>query len=181
MGFFDLFKKKNKEMHNPQKDVGRSTDKYLNDITFIEDMKHIQAGPWHQYDVLFAAQGYGWDMMIDWADYMTESDLEHISQVTTGDLGTREKDITESYNKSYRKCAETRELETEMSFLSIAGFSKTLKAPTKIVWMNQTRVLRLFTLVDNDLLIKKYVETVVRRTFGTENAMKLGKPIPNEQ
>ena len=85
MGFFDLFKKKNKEMHNPHKDVGRSTDKYLNDITFIEDMKHIQAGPWHQYDVLFAAQGYGWDMMIDWADYMTESDLEHISQVTTGD------------------------------------------------------------------------------------------------
>ena len=68
-----------------------------------------------------------------------------------------------------------------MGFLSIAGFSKTLKAPTKIVWMNQTRVLRLFTLVDNDLLIKKYVETVVRRTFGTENAMKLGKPIPNEQ
>lgn len=181
MGFFDLFKKQNKEMQDPRKDVGRSTDEYLNDITFIEDMKHIQAGPWHQYDVLLAARGYGWDMMIDWADYMTGSDLEHISKVTTGDLGAQEKDITESYNKSNGKCAETRELETEMSFLSIAGFSKTLKAPTKIVWMNQTRVLRLFTLVDNDLLIKKYVETVVRRTFGTENAMKLGKPIPNEQ
>ena len=51
----------------------------------------------------------------------------------------------------------------------------------KIVWINQTKVLRFFTLVDNDLLIKKYVETVIRRTFGPENAMKLGKPIPDGQ
>ena len=68
-----------------------------------------------------------------------------------------------------------------MGILSIAGISKTLKAPMKIVWINQTNALRFFTLVDNDLLIKKYVETVIRRTFGTENAMKLGKPIPDGQ
>ena len=68
-----------------------------------------------------------------------------------------------------------------MGILSIAGISKTLKAPMKIVWINQTKVLRFFTSVDNDLLIKKYVETVIRRTFGTENAMKLGKPIPDGQ
>ena len=110
MRFFDLFKRKNKEMHNPQKNVSRSTNEYLDDITFIEDLKHIQAGSWHQYDVLFAAQGYGWDMMIDWADYMSVSDLGHISQVTTGYMGTQEKDITESYNKSNRKCAETQEM-----------------------------------------------------------------------
>ena len=68
-----------------------------------------------------------------------------------------------------------------MGVLSIAGISKILKAPMKIVWINQTQVLRFFTLVDNDLLIKKYVDTVARRTFGTENAMKLGKPIPDGQ
>ena len=95
--------------------------------------------------------------------------------------GIQEKDITESYNNSNGKCAETQELKTEMGVLSIAGISKTLKAPMKIVWFNQTRVLRFFTTVDNDLLIKKYVETVIRRTFGTENAMKLGKPIPDGQ
>ena len=119
--------------------------------------------------------------MIYWADYMAASDLEHISQVATSSIGTQEKDITESYKNSNGKCAETQELKTEMGVLSIAGRSKTLKAPMKIVWFNQTRILRFFTLVDDDLLIKKYVETVVRRTFGTENAMKLGKPIPDGQ
>ena len=183
MALFDLFKKKNggKETNNPQKADSFPTDEYLDDITFIRDIKHFQADPWHQYDVLLAARGYGWDMMIDWADYMAVSDLEHISQVTTGSMGTQEKDITESYKNSNGKCAETQELKTEMGILSITGISKTLKAPMKIVWFNQTRILRFFTLVDDDLLIKKYVETVVRRTFGTENAMKLGKPIPDGQ
>ena len=183
MALFDLFRKKNtgKETRNPQEVASLPADEYLDDMTFIRDIKHIQAGSWHQYDVLLAARGYGWDIMIDWADYMSVSDLEHISQVTTGYMGTQEKDITESYNKSNRKCAETQELNTEMGVLSIAGISKTLKAPMKIVWINQTQVLRFFTLVDNDLLIKKYVETVARRTFGTENAMKLGKPIPDGQ
>lgn len=51
----------------------------------------------------------------------------------------------------------------------------------KIVGINQTEALRFFTSVDNDLLIKKYVETVIRRTFGTKHTMKLGKPIPDRQ
>ena len=112
MALFDLFRKKNtgKETRNPQEVASLPTDEYLDDMTFIRDIKHIQAGSWHQYDVLLAARGYGWDMMIDWADYMSVSDLEHISQVTTGYMGTQEKDITESYNKSNRKCAETQEM-----------------------------------------------------------------------
>ena len=66
-----------------------------------------------------------------------------------------------------------------MGILSVAGIIQTLKVPMKIVWFNQTRILRFFTLIDDELLIKKYVETVIRRTFGTKDAMKLGKPIPN--
>ena len=41
---------------------------YLNDLTYIKDMKHSQSGPWHQYDVLIDARGYGWNTMIGWAD-----------------------------------------------------------------------------------------------------------------
>lgn len=51
MGLFDKFKKKNNE-------------EYIDDVTFIRDIKHIPSVPWHQYDVLLAAQGYGWDYMI---------------------------------------------------------------------------------------------------------------------
>lgn len=179
----DLFKKKTrgKETHNPQKASDLPTGEYLDDITFVEDMKHLTVGSWHQYDVLLAARPYDWGTMIHLADYMAASDLEDVSQVTTGSMGIQEKDITESYHNSNGKCAETRELKTEMGNLSIAGLSKTLKAPMKIVLFNQTRVFRFFTSVDNELLIKRYAETVARRTFGTDKAMRLGKPVPNGQ
>ena len=66
--------------------------------------------------------------------------------------------------------------------LAIGGISRTLMMPVKIVWFNQTRVLRFFTPVDDEILLTKYIETVIRRTFGTKDAMKLAKPVPdNEQ
>ena len=155
-----------------------SEEDYLDDITFIKDMKHLTNGPWHQYDVLLNAMGYGWDMMKEWADYMAEADLMPVSQVCVGALCVQEREVTKSYLANGGKCQTTPELETESGMLSIAGISQTLKNPMKIVWINQTQVLRFFTITDDELLIKKYVETCIRRTFGTENAMKLGKPIP---
>lgn len=159
-----------------------SAGEVLDDITYIRDIKHTRTKAWHQYDVLLEARGYGWDMMIYWADYMSQADLEHISQVTISPIvGVEEKDITKSYLKHGSKCSQTPELTTELGVLSVAGTSKALKAPMKIVWINQTRILRFFTLVDDELLMTKYAETVIRRTFGTENEMKLAKPIPEEQ
>lgn len=181
MGLFDVFKKKSSQPASQPAPSTSSSAEYIDDITFIREMKHIAAGAWHQYDVLLAARGYGWDMMKDWADYMAEADLEHISQVTVGTLGTQEKDVTESYSNSGGKCKGTPELNTEMGMLSVAGMSKVLKAPMKVVWTNQTNVLRFFTTTDDELRVKKYTETMIRRTFGTANAMKLGKPIPKGQ
>ncbi len=154
------------------------TEDRLDDITYIGEMQHFSINGWQQYDILLAAQGYGWETMLGWADYMAEADLDNISQVTVSSIGADETDITESYHNHNDCCKETPELEPENSVLSIAGISRTLMAPMKIVWFNQTRVLRFFTLVDDDLLIRKYVETVIRRTFGTDDAMKLAKDLP---
>lgn len=43
MALFDSLKKKSgrKETHNPQKAAGLPTDEYLDDMTFIRDIKHI--------------------------------------------------------------------------------------------------------------------------------------------
>ena len=157
-----------------------SPEELIDDITFIKAMRRVSSEPWNQYDFLFAARGYGWDMMLDWADYMAETDLDNISQVTTGSVIGEENDITNAYLSNGCKCKQTPELSSERGVLSVAGLSKTLRAPVKIVWVNQTRTLRVFTLIDNNLLIAKYVETAVRRTFGTAEAMKLGKPISEE-
>ena len=183
MGLFDRFKKQKPDVQSFQVTAPTDTapEKVLDDVTFIRDMKRISIGTWYQYDVLLAARGYGWDMMIGWADYVTQADLEHVSQVTTGALGAKEKDITESYSQNGGKCAQTPELETEMGVLSVAGISKTLRVPMKIVLFNQTQALRFFTPIEDELLIRKYVETVIRRTFGTEEEMKLAKPIPEGQ
>ena len=48
----------------------------------------------------------------------------------------------------------------------------------KIVWYNQTRVPRLFTHINDETLVTKYVETIIIRTFGTKYAMKFAKPVP---
>lgn len=158
-----------------------SPDEYLDDITFIRSVQHIQKGGWQQYNVMLASAGYGWDMMKDWADYMTGSDLNSVSEVTVGNLGASSENVTLSYANNGGKCNSTPELDVERGMLSIAGMSKTLLTPVKIVWINQTNMLRLFTFTDNELTIRKYVETMVRRTFGTENAMKLGKQIPDDK
>lgn len=159
--------------------VSEATE-YLDDITFVRAMRHITSGPWHQYDVLLAAKGYGWDLMKEWADYMADADLQAITHVVVSALGAGENEIIASYVAHGSRCQSTPELECEGSALSVAGMSKILHAPTKIVWFNQTKTLRIFTLVEDDLLMQKYVETMVRRTFGTENAMKLGKSIPQD-
>lgn len=148
------------------------TIEYLDDITFIKDVRRFDLKVWQQYDILLAAQGYGWKDMIKWADYMTEADLKNISEVTVD-----EENITESYCSNGGKCSQTPELNTECRNLSVAGISDVLRMPMKIVWYNQTRMLRFFTLINDEMLIKRYAESVVRRNFGTSDAMKPGKPI----
>lgn len=152
----------------------------LDDITFISHMRRIALpdSSWQKYDVILNARGCGWDMIKDWADYLSEADLENISQVTTGIMMDVSSPVTQSYIEHGRKCTQTPELDTEQGILSIAGMSKVLHAPVKIVWINQTNQLSLFTSVDDELTMRKYAETVARRTFGTKDAMKLGVPVP---
>ena len=174
MSLFHPFKKKTPAKQPEQTAAGEPLD----DLTFIRELRHLSQGPWHQYDVLLDARGYGWDTMLDWADYLAQADLEHVDQVTVSALGAQEQNITDSYASHGGRCAQTPELQREMSALSIAGISQTLRAPVKIVWFNQTQVLRFFTLVGDEPLMRRYIETVIRRTFGTEDQMKPAKPQP---
>ena len=143
-------------------------------------MKHIH-GSWQQYDILLAASGYGWDYMVDTAAYMESADLDSISTITTAEMANMpEKELIDAYKKTQGSIRDFKRLSVEKGQLAVGGISRVLKAPVKIVWFNQTRVLRVFTTVDDELLITKYIETVIRRTFGTENSMKLAKPVPPE-
>ena len=165
MGFFGNRKKKgNEEM--------------LNDVSYIQEMKHIR-GAWQQYDILLAASGYGWAYMVDCAAYMETADLDGISTVTVAEMANMpETELIDDYRQCGGNLKKFDKLSVESGQLAIGGISRELKAPVKIVWFNQTRVLRVFTLIDDEQLLTRYVETVIRRTFGTKDAMKMAKPVP---
>ena len=166
------------EPKTPAAETKDGAEEFLDDVTFIQDMKKLMAGPWYQYDILLAARPYGWGYMLSTLDYIAGADLFNISEVVTGEMNMpKTSNIAETFNKGGCKCAAVEELKTERGMLSAAGVSKEI-GPVKIVWINQTRVLRFFTMFDDSVKIEKYAETLIRRTFGTENAMKRGKPIP---
>ena len=82
-------------------------------------------------------------------------------------------ELAHVYNLNKVGLKNFERLVEEHGILSIAGHSHTLNDSVKIVWYNQTRVLRLFTHINDETLVTKYVETIIRRTFGTKDAMKL--------
>lgn len=147
----------------------------LDDISYIQEMKHIQ-GQWQQYDFLLAAQGYGWDYALDCADYMTKADLSNIGTVSVSSAaGGEDVEHIAEYNAAGRSIKALSALKQEAGMLGVGGISKVVGAPVKIVWINQSRVIRLFTPVDDEDMMLRYMETVIRRTFGTKDEMKMAR------
>lgn len=154
----------------------------LDDISYIQEIKHLYGDAgiafWKQYDVLLAAQHYGWETMVDWAAYMESADIDKIDSIIVADLADDSGiELAHVYNQNKVGLKNFERLTEEHGVLSIAGHSRTLNDSVKIVWYNQSRVLRLFTHINDETLVTKYVETIIRRTFGTKDAMKLAKPI----
>ena len=150
----------------------------LIDASYIAKSHRTAAGAWQQYDFLLATHPYGWDYMVSQADYMAKADLENIGTITTAELAnTKETEWISQYHAQGDQIADMSALKQERGVLAIGGMSRALQfCPVKIVWFNQTRIIRVFTILDDDELLLRYVETIVRRSFGTPDAMKLAKP-----
>ena len=71
-------------------------------------------------------------------------------------------ELAHVYNLNKVGLKNFERLVEEHGILSIAGHSHTLNDSVKIVWYNQTRVLRLFTHINDETLVTKYVETIIR-------------------
>ena len=157
----------------------------LDDVSYIQEIKQLYGKVgiafWKQYDVLLATRHYGWDTIVDWAAYMESADIDKIDSIIVADLTDDSGiELAHVYNQNKGGLKNFERLKEEHGILSIAGHSRTLNDSVKIVWYNQTRALRVFTHINDDVLITKYVETLVRRTFGTKDAMKLAKPVTKE-
>ena len=115
--------------------------------------------------------------MVCGAQDMADADLKPMDTLTcTLTLHGGEEEFIDEYRESGGKIAEVPGiLEEEWSSLAVGGRSRVLSALVKIVWFNQTRVLRIFSTAKDETLMMRYAETLLRRSFGTEDAMKLAK------
>jgi len=152
----------------------------LDDTSYIQEIKHLYGNVgnafWKQYDVLLATQHYDWDTIVDCSAYMESADIDKIDSIIVADLTDDSGiELAHVYNQNKGGLKNFERLKEEHGILSIAGHSRTLNDYVKIVWYNQTRALRVFTHINDDVLITKYVETLIRRTFGTKDSMKLAR------
>ena len=169
-----------------KKKVKKAADTMLDDISYIQEIQHLSGKTglmmWHQYDILLAARPFFWEVMVDYAAYMESADLNNIDSLTiTEEPGDSAIELAHVYNQAKGGLKNFDRLTKERASLGISGHSLTLNEKVKIVWFNQTRVIRIFTPLNDETLITKYAETLIRRTFGTEDTMKLAKPVPKEQ
>ena len=158
----------------------QTAESMLDDTSYIQEMKHLSGKDgnvvWQQYDILLAAQHYGWETMVDYAAYLESADFDNVESLTVADISDEPAtDLTYVYNQSKVGLKNFEKLAVERGLLGVGGHSRTLNDSIKIVWFNQTRTLRVFTRINDETLVTKYVETVIRRTFGTKDAMKLAK------
>ena len=172
--------------NNAPKEEEEKEETMLDDVSYIQEMQHLSGKVglllWQQYDILLAAQQYCWETMVDYVAYLETADLDKRDSIQVADLaGEPTVELVHVYNQSKGGLKNFEQLKEEKGTLSIAGHSRALNDSVKIVWFNQTRVLRVFTLINNETLVKKYVETLIRRTFGTPDAMKLAKPVPKQE
>ena len=175
---YGLIEGKRKAKTKEEAKVANEADTMLDDTSYIQEMKHLYGNVgiafWQQYDILLATQPYGWDTMVDWVAYMESADIDKIDSIIVGDLNVDNGiELAHVYNQNKVGLKNYERLKEECGMLSIAGHSRTLNDSIKIVWANQTRVLRLFTHINDETLITKYVETVIRRTFGTKEALEI--------
>ena len=151
----------------------------LDDLTYIKAMQHHSSGPWHQYDILLDSSNYGWNDMLAWADYMADADLTRISTITSSEyIGAVATELIGSYDEETMRISELAGLSREQGVLAIGGISTVLQSPVKICWYNQTQALRFFSLTPDEDLMTRYIETMIRHTFGTPDAMKQARPQP---
>lgn len=178
------YRRKAKAYEAPKEEEKEET--MLDDTSYIQEMQHLSGYVgyllWQQYDILLAAQKYCWETMVDYVAYLETADFDKIDSLAVADLASEPSvELIHVYNQTKGGLKNFEQLKEEKGTLSIAGHSRALNDSVKIVWFNQTNVLRVFTLINNETLVKKYVETVIRRTFGTPDAMKLAKPVPKQE
>lgn len=143
---------------------------------YITKIQHSKVDSWHVYDVRLTG-GMGWDYIMSSAQYVIDNDFSRLDGVSRAEnLATKEKEFTDTVKAAGNTLADCPDLAREGSLLAVAGMSKSLNVALKISWINQTKILRIFTLVNINDLVEPYVNALVERKLPI-NGKKIQKKI----
>lgn len=136
----------------------------MNDTRIVE-LKHIP-GDWHKYDIKLNF-GYGWGYILKSAAQLIQKDLLSVDTITAVDAKTREaKGLIDAYNAAGQNLEECKEARTEAGAFAVGGNSSEFKLPTKVIWFNQTQVLRVFTIMEvSEQDVRNYVSKYILLTM----------------
>lgn len=158
--------------------IGRrwSTDpliEYINEDSRILEISCC-TGEWNQYDIVLDIPPFTWEDMMDMVDYISREDMCDVFQLTAGTIQDGEQIVTIEYYAHKGKLSEMPILKEEKELLGIAGISDCL-GKVKIIPVRGTNTVQIFSHA-SELIVGKYVETIIRRNFHTPLSMMTGKP-----
>ncbi len=145
---------------------------------YITQIQHSRQEKWHIYDVQIVSP-MGWEYILTSAQYVMDRDFSRLDGVSRAEsLATAEKACTEEVKSAGGKLSECRMTALEGSLLAVAGMSKSLDTAVKITWVNQTRIIRVFTLVDINDLIEPFINGLMERKLPIDGK-KIVKKLAN--
>lgn len=143
---------------------GKHKEENKKEASPVVALDHKQEGPWHQYDVLTDTV-YGWQTILDWADYMIKTDIADVQYVTACASPNGEEidySLEYAFHEGVKKVPQ---FAREQALLGVAGHSRSLHIPMKIVWLTNTKVIRFFIMTDDEKMIREYAAKTIKRSF----------------
>ena len=107
-------------------------------------MHTAAVGPWKQFDYRWPHR-FGYDYMLRSAQWLMDHGLPAKTLTTAAITGTPETEHAQQLQEglSLKECAGR-----EAGVLALGGFDETVHGMLKIVWFNQTNLVRVFTMGD---------------------------------
>lgn len=122
----------------------------------------------------YIADPLRWESILQMVDYLLKADIVNFL-VRVVD-GNQETDITASFRANGNRCASTPELQKEHQQLILIGDSRCADQRIRLNWTNQANMIDMDLALDSQTLSVRYIETLLRRSFKTADALKLGEP-----
>lgn len=130
----------------------------------VRQLRPMADGPWEGYEFRLSGD-YGWQYMLENAQYMADADLRDVGSVTAGANPMGEnRQFIEEVQANGGRIDTCPALHDERENLGVGGISRTFGVPTKVVWYNRTDLLRVFVRGEARDIVD-YARHIVKRDF----------------